>query len=102
MSQQQGLDHDGTEPTGSSKSDHDDDSVQKKSENVAHAQDGIKLSKLKNSGPLVEFATDRRETPMALEKNPLTLAERQATIADIKHHNPGVSLDFWDNRDLEH
>jgi hypothetical protein len=39
-------------------SDHDDDGMQKKSENVAHAQDGIKLSKLKNSGPLVEFATD--------------------------------------------
>ena len=33
--------------------------MQKKSENAAHAQDGIKLSKLKNSGPLVEFATDK-------------------------------------------
>ena len=61
MSQQSGIDHDGTEPTGSSKSDHDDDDMQKKSENVARAQDGIKLSKLKNSGPLVEFATDRSE-----------------------------------------
>ena len=40
-------------------SHHDDDGMQKKSENVAHAQDGIKLSKLNNSGPLVEFATDR-------------------------------------------
>jgi RNA-directed DNA polymerase len=58
VSQQNGLDHDGTEPTGSSKSDHDDDGMQKKNENVAHAQDGIKLSKLKNSGPLAEFATD--------------------------------------------
>jgi hypothetical protein len=59
VSQQHGLDHNGTEPTGSSKSDHDDDGMQKKSENVAHAQDGIKLSKLKNSEPLAEFATDR-------------------------------------------
>jgi hypothetical protein len=58
VSQQHGLDHDGTKPTGSSKSDHDDHGMQKKNENVAHAQDGIKLGKLKNSGPLVEFATD--------------------------------------------
>jgi hypothetical protein len=57
--QQHGFDHDGTESTGSSKSDHDDDGMQKKNENVAHAQDGIKLSKFKNSGPLAEFATDR-------------------------------------------
>jgi hypothetical protein len=52
VSQQNGLDHDGTEPTGASKSDHDDNGMQKKSEDVAHAQDGIKLSKLKNSGRL--------------------------------------------------
>jgi hypothetical protein len=36
VSQQNGLDHDGTEPTGSSKADHDDEGMQKKSENVAH------------------------------------------------------------------
>ena len=60
VSHQDGFGHHGTEPTGSGKSDHDDDGLQKKSENVAHAQDGIKLGKLKNSRPLVEFATDRQ------------------------------------------
>ena len=38
-----------------------------------------------------------RETPLALENNPLTLAEKQATIAAIKHQNPSVSLDFWES-----
>jgi hypothetical protein len=34
------------------KSDDGDDRVQKQSENVAHAPDGIKLKKLRNSGRL--------------------------------------------------
>jgi hypothetical protein len=40
----------GTEPSGSGKSDYDDDCMQKKSENVAHPQDGIKPKKPQNSG----------------------------------------------------
>ncbi len=52
MSHQDGLGNNGTEPTGLTKSDDDNDRMQKKSENVAHAQDGIKLKKLKNSGRL--------------------------------------------------
>jgi len=52
MSHQDGFSNNGTEPTGSSKPDDDDDGMQKKDENVAHAQDGIKLNKLKNSGRL--------------------------------------------------
>src|SRR5215813_13352103 len=42
MSHQDGLGNNGPEATGSSEPDHDDDGMQKKSENVAHAPDGIK------------------------------------------------------------
>jgi hypothetical protein len=52
MSRQDGLGNHGTEATGSSKPNHGDNRVQKKSENVAHLQDGIKLKNLKNSGHL--------------------------------------------------
>jgi hypothetical protein len=50
VSHQDGFGNDRTQPTGSSKPDDDDDGVKKKSENVAHAQDGIRPKKLKNSG----------------------------------------------------
>jgi hypothetical protein len=49
---QDGFGNHGTEPARSTKSDNDDDRMQKKSENVAHAEDGIRLRKLKNSGRL--------------------------------------------------
>jgi len=45
MSHQDGFSNNGTEPSGSGKSDDDDDRMQRKSENVAHPQDGIKLKK---------------------------------------------------------
>ena len=61
MSHQDGFGNNGPEATGLTKPNEGDNRMQKKSENVARAQDGIKLSKLKNSGPLVEFATDRSE-----------------------------------------
>jgi hypothetical protein len=50
VSHQDGFGNDRTQPTGSSKPHHDDDGVKKKGENVAHAQDGTKPKKLKNSG----------------------------------------------------
>ena len=37
-----------------------------------------------------------RQNPMALESNPLTLSEKEAALALIQHHNPGVKLEFWD------
>jgi hypothetical protein len=52
VSHQHGFGYNGTEPTGSTKPDNGDEGMQKKSENVAHAQDGIRLRKLKNSGRL--------------------------------------------------
>src|SRR5262245_10925892 len=60
MSQQDGFGDNGTEPTGSTEPDDDNDRMQKKSENVAHAQDRIKLQKLKNSRRLRNSPT----TPM--------------------------------------
>jgi len=51
VSQQDGFGNNGTEPTGSNKPDDDDDGMQKKSENVAHAQDGIRLKKASIQGP---------------------------------------------------
>ena len=57
MSHQDGFGNNRSEPSWSD----DNDGMQKKSENVAHAEDGIRLKKLKNSGnlELVEFATYR-------------------------------------------
>src|SRR5262252_2332065 len=52
MSHQDGLGDNGPETTGLSKPDDGDDRMEKKSENVAHARDGIKLKNLKNSGRL--------------------------------------------------
>ena len=52
VSHQDGFGNHRTEPAWSTKSDNDDDRMQKKSENVAHAEDGIRLRKLKNSGRL--------------------------------------------------
>src|SRR5262249_33276312 len=52
MSHQDGLGDNGPETTGLSKPDDGDDRMEKKSENVAHSRDGIKLKKLKNSGHL--------------------------------------------------
>jgi len=49
MSHQDGFSNNGTEPSVSGKSDDDDDRMEKKNENVAHPQDGIKLKKLKTS-----------------------------------------------------
>jgi hypothetical protein len=52
MPHQDGFGDNGPEATGLSQPDDGDDCMQKKSENVAHAPDGIKLKKLRNSGRL--------------------------------------------------
>src|SRR5215470_8216652 len=49
VSHQDGFGNNRTQPTGSNEPDDDDEGMQKKSENVAHTQDGIKLKKLRNS-----------------------------------------------------
>jgi hypothetical protein len=52
MPHQDGFGDNGPEATGLSKPNDGDESMQKKSQNVAHAPDGFKLLKLKNSGRL--------------------------------------------------
>jgi hypothetical protein len=52
VSHQDGFGNNRSEPAGSTKPDDDNDGVQKKSENVAHAEDGISLKGPKNSGNL--------------------------------------------------
>src|SRR2546428_4126952 len=52
MPHQDGFGNNGTETTGLTEPDDGDDGMEKKCENVAHAPDGIKLKKLKNSGRL--------------------------------------------------
>lgn len=37
-----------------------------------------------------------RENPAALEANPLTAAEREATLDAIQRDNPGLDLAFWE------
>ena len=48
MSHQDGFGNNGTKSTGLDQPDNDNDHMQKKSENVAQARDGIKLKNLKN------------------------------------------------------
>jgi hypothetical protein len=52
VSHQDGFGNNKSEPTRSTKPDDDNHGMQKKSENVAHAEDGIRLKKLKNSANL--------------------------------------------------
>ena len=62
MSHQDGLGNNGPETTGLSKPDDGDDRMEIKSENVAHARNGIKLN-LKNSGRLRNSPTTGFESP---------------------------------------
>jgi hypothetical protein len=57
MSHQDGFGNDGPKPTGASKPDYGHHRMQKKSENLAHARDGIKSKKLKNSMGLANSPT---------------------------------------------
>jgi hypothetical protein len=57
MSHQDGFGDNGPETTGLSKPDDGDDRMEKQSENVAHARDGIKSKKLKNSMGLANSPT---------------------------------------------
>jgi hypothetical protein len=59
MPHQDGFGDNGSEDTGLSKPDDGDDCMQKKSENIAHAPDGINLKNLKNSVRLRNSPTTR-------------------------------------------
>jgi hypothetical protein len=63
MPHQDGFGDNGPEATGLSKPNDGDECMQKKSQNVAHAPDGIKLLKLKNSGRLRNSPRTRVNSP---------------------------------------
>ena len=65
MPHQDGFGDNGPEATGLSKPDNGDNRVYKKSENVAHLQDRIKLKNLKNSGRLGNLPTTGRASSEA-------------------------------------
>ena len=60
MSHQHGLCDNGPETTRLSKPDDGDDRMEKKSESVAHARDGIKSKNLKDSMGLANSPTTGR------------------------------------------
>jgi hypothetical protein len=62
MAQQDRLADNGPEATGFAKPDDDNDRVQKKRKTIAHAQDGIKSKKRKNSGRLRNSPTTRMKS----------------------------------------
>jgi len=59
MSHHDGVGNNGTEPARLTQSEDGNDRVQKESENVAHAPDGVKLEKLRNSGHYLPGQTVR-------------------------------------------
>jgi hypothetical protein len=86
VSHQDGFGNYGTEPARSTKSDNDDDRMQKKSENVAHAEDGIRLKKFKNSGTL------RNSPPTPAIAN--TVSPRSSTGLYCKDQSSAVLKNF--------
>src|SRR5215470_6513015 len=88
MSHQDGLGDNGPETTGLSKPDDGDDRMEKKSENVAHARDGIKLKNLKNSGRLRNSPTTRgqkRSGDINDELNQVGAADRRHAAPECVH-----------------
>lgn len=56
----------------------------------------ISFSHLVEALQLVSRAARGRETPVALEGNPLPEAEREAVLSSIRTNNPGADLSFWE------
>lgn len=45
---------------------------------------------------IVAAISKGREHPLALERNPLLLHEREIALGKIRRDNPGVDLGFWE------
>jgi len=80
MSHQDGLGDNGPETTGLSKPDDGDDRMEKKSENVVHTRDGIKLKNLKNSGRLRNSPTTGYVLAPPLDRNQKRSSIRPHTL----------------------
>jgi integrase len=117
MSHQDGLGDNGPQPTGLNQPDDGDDHMQKKSENVAHAEDGIRLRKLKNSGRLRNSPPHRANEyqPLAVKTQMMGKAstpfsvfaarwqtevlvhKKASTAATIKGHINGLLIPVFGN-----
>jgi len=81
MSHQHGLGNNGPEPTGLSEPDYGDDRMQKKSQNLTHAPDGIRLKKPNNSqqvrnSPTTLLVVHQIRVPQALPLPTVTECQR--------------------------
>jgi len=59
-------------------------------------QIAVSLESFGKSLSVIAQAAKSRQFPTALEKNPITASEKEATIAAIKRENPGLELRFWE------
>jgi len=94
VSQQNGFCNHGTDSTGSTKPNDDADRMQKKCENVVHAQDGSKVKKPKNSERL------RNSPPTRSSRSPRLpgITPGNFQEADQQQQNPNRFLHEFDLR----
>jgi hypothetical protein len=86
VSQQDRFGNNRTDSTGTTKPDDDDDRMQKKGENVAHSQDGIRVKKLKNSRRLRN--SPARKKCGQTRRHPTTIRSSPAHPRPIEHNRP--------------
>jgi hypothetical protein len=56
----------------------------------------VSLAAFGHALSVVAAVAQGREYPVALEQNPLTQEEKDATLAAIRQHNPNADLSFWE------
>ncbi|HXA50768.1 MAG TPA: hypothetical protein VNV86_10710 [Candidatus Acidoferrum sp.] len=55
----------------------------------------VSLCGLREALASVARAAKGRESPVALEQNPISAAERDTVLREIQQHNPDIDLSFW-------
>jgi hypothetical protein len=56
----------------------------------------ISLEAFTHSLSALRAVAKGREYPALLEKNPLTLPEKEGVLEAIRYHNPGMDLSYWE------
>jgi hypothetical protein len=56
----------------------------------------ISLEAFASSISVVATLACSRESPVLLEKNPISKFEREGALAAIREHNPGMDLGYWE------
>jgi hypothetical protein len=57
---------------------------------------GVSLNSFAVALSALAVVAQRREYPVALERNPLTPSEKHRVLATIGQHNPNMDLHFWE------